>query len=81
MFDEKVWWKAKRSKVVLHLDHPFYDVYFLQYHTLAATHFMNHERLCQVIRSIFNIYIYIYISAVKYAWFLNKSEKRTKILN
>ena len=84
-FDEKVWWKSKRSKVVFYLDHPFYDVYFLQYHTSAATHFMNHERLCQIIRNIFDIYIYIYIYiyifVVKCAWFLNKSEKRTKILN
>ena len=29
----------------------------LQYHTLTAIHFMNHEGLCQIIRTIFNIYI------------------------
>ena len=33
------------------------DVYFLQYHILAAIHFMNQEGLCQIIWTIFNIYI------------------------
>ena len=35
----------------------FKDMYFLQYHTLAAIHFMNHEGIFQIIRTIYNIYI------------------------
>ena len=38
----------------------FKDMYFLQYHTLAAIHFMNHEGICQIIRTICNIYIYLF---------------------
>ena len=34
-----------------------YDAYFLQYHEFTAIHFMNHEGLCQIIRTTFNIYI------------------------
>ena len=36
-----------------------YDLYFLQYHTLTSIIFMNHEQLCQIIRTIFNIYIFL----------------------
>ena len=33
------------------------DVNFVKYHTLAAIHFINHEGLCQITITIFNIYI------------------------
>ena len=33
------------------------DVYFLQYNTLVAIYFFNHGGICQIIRTILNIYI------------------------
>ena len=36
-----------------------YDDYFLQDHKWTATHFMNGERVCFIIRTISNVYIFL----------------------